>query len=340
MQPPVTLVVPLRNEEESILALLSSIDDQTTPPEQVVLVDGGSTDGTLGIIRAHAGGNARYTVVEAVGGATPGRGRNLGFASARNDWIAMTDAGIRLEPTWMERLWAAHLSAPAAEVIYGNYEFDLRSFFEECAAVSYCDTKHSTPVGRCRAPQVVSCLVSRRAIETVGGFADARSGEDEIFVRALEAARLPVTWAPDATVWWRLRPDLRSTFERFRSYSYHYALAGQQRHWHHRMARSYLPVAAGLVLACTSSRRWLVLPAAMISARSGVRIRRHRREMDVLRHPGPARVGLITFLVVANDVATALGWCQATLHRRSSGRDSRVVTGGRAGGRGRHAGDV
>jgi glycosyltransferase involved in cell wall biosynthesis len=317
---PISLVIPVRDEETSIGALLATIEAQTAQPDEVVFVDGGSSDRTVEILRAHAAKDSRCTVVEAAGGATPGRGRNLGVAAARNDWVAMTDAGIRLEPTWLERLWAAHLAEPTAEVVYGNYEFDLRSFFEECAAVAYGPPKWETPAGRSRGPTVVSCLVHRRAYQAVGGFVDLRAGEDEMFLTALDGAGIRPAWAPGATVWWRLRPDLRSNFERFRSYSYSYAMAGRQRHWQYRMVRGYVPVAVGLVLAGAHSRRWLLLPVATVGSRVGRRVASHRPDMDELRVPTPARLALIAALLLGNDAAAALGWWQATAAKRAAAR--------------------
>ena len=312
---PVTLVIPVRDEQETVGRLIDSIDAQTKRPAEVVFVDGGSTDRTAELVQGKSHQDPRYRLVQADGPATPGRGRNLGVAAARHRWVAMTDAGITLEPTWLEALWQAHIDHPSAEVVYGNYEFDLRSFFEECAAVAYCDTKRSTPAGPARGPSVVSCLVHRRAFDEVGGFPDLRAAEDDMFVRSVMAAGIDVTYAPDATVWWRLRPDLRSTFQRFRTYSHHNVLGGQQHFWHRGLARSYVPVAIGLVLTTVNSRRWLVLPLATIGARTAVRVARHRREMPVLRRPGPVRVALIAAVLVVSDVATALGWWEARRSR-------------------------
>ena len=314
---PVSLVIPVRDEESSITALLASIEAQTALPEEVVVVDGGSSDRTVEILRAYAQRNPRCTVVEAPGGATPGTGRNLGVAAARHEWVAMTDAGIRLEPTWLERLWAAHVAEPDAEVVYGNYEFDLRSFFEECSAVAYGPPKWETPAGRSRGPTVVSCLLQRRSYQGVGGFSDLRAGEDEMFLTALDKAGARAAWAPEATVWWRLRPDVRSNFERFRSYSYSYAMAGRQAHWQHRMARGWVPAAVGLVLAFTRSPGWAVLPLGTVGGRVVRRVAAHRPDMEALRVPSPARFGLIAALLVGNDAAAALGWWQASADRRA-----------------------
>src|SRR5262245_52096305 len=88
-----SLVIPVKNEEESLARLFSSIACQTLPPDEIIIVDGGSTDHTVDKVKAEALQNNRIRIIEA-GEATPGRGRNLGIASASNDWIALTDAGI------------------------------------------------------------------------------------------------------------------------------------------------------------------------------------------------------------------------------------------------------
>lgn len=308
---PITLVIPVRDEESTLPALLATIDAQTLRPAEVVFVDAGSTDRTRALVEAHARHDPRYRIVGTGGPATPGRARNVGVAAASHDWLALTDAGIRLDARWIEQLWQVHHESPQAELIYGNYEFDLRSEFERAAAVAYGVAKVATERGRCRGPSVVSCLVHRRAFDRVGGFIDSRSGEDERFTRAIESSGTVVTWAPSATVHWRLRPDLRSTFERFRLYSYHYVLAGEQRHWHHRMARNYVPVGASVVLGAVHSRRWLVLGAAVLSARVAARVRRHAPDTGWAEPLRPDRLATTAAVTVATDVATALGWWQA-----------------------------
>ncbi len=70
----ISLVIPVRNEEDAIPPLIQSIRAQTRPPEEVLLVDGGSTDRTVGLSRELIGDAPRFRVLEA-GPATPGRGR-------------------------------------------------------------------------------------------------------------------------------------------------------------------------------------------------------------------------------------------------------------------------
>lgn len=319
---PVSLVVPVRDEQQTLDALMSSVDALTRQPAEVIVVDGGSTDRTVQLIEEKARQDPRYTLIRADGPATPGRGRNIGVAAARHEWVAMTDAGIRIEPTWLEALWEAHLRHPEAQVVYGNFEFEDPSFFEECAIVIYGAPKRATPAGPLRGPTTVSLMVSQQAFGAVGGFPDLRAGEDGVFLQAVDDRGIEVAWAPDATVRWRIRPDLRSTFERFRLYSYTYVLAGREDAWHRRLALSSVPVVAGTVLAVLGSKRWLVLPAATITGRVAVRLARHRG--DALRgRPGAGRLVGACLLLVVSDAATALGWWQGRQQKR---RDRRQAT--------------
>lgn len=316
---PVSLVIPVRDEQATLDALFSSIDGLRSPPSEVLFVDGGSSDSTADLIRQKAAQDSRYTLVLADGKATPGRGRNIGVAAARCEWVAMTDAGITLEPTWLDALWAAHLADPQARIVYGNVEFDIHSSFEECAVIAYGTPKRLTAAGPCRGPSTQSFMVHKRAFHQVGGFPDLRAGEDEMFIMAIEAADVRTAWAPTATVWWRIRPDMRSTAERFRLYSYSYAIAGRQAFWHRSLARSYVPVGIGLVLAAVRSRRWLLLSTAVIVGRVAVRMRRHHGDHR-LRRPGPVRAVRVAGILLVSDAATARGWWQA---RRQATRDRR-----------------
>jgi len=307
----VSLVVPVRNEEATLERLVESIGSQTHPPDEVILVDGGSSDRTVALARELTQGDPRFRVVEA-GDATPGRGRNVGITTASHEWIALTDAGIRLEPTWLEELLAVVRRNPDLEVVYGNYEPLTRNFFEACAALTYPALKQERTGGRMRGPSIASALLRRRVWSAVGGFPDLRAAEDLIFIRHVDEQGFPIGWAPAATVWWELRPTLGSTFRKFVVYSRANARAGQQRYWHHGVARKYLVGVAAAGLALFYNAWWLAVPAVGSVARVAKSIweRREGRGLAWAINPVQfAGVGLILLIV---DLGMFVGWAQAS----------------------------
>ena len=139
----VSLVVPVKNEADSIESLMSSVAGQTRRPDEMIIVDGGSEDGTPEIVEdwVNRRSLSDWARVVRVDDATPGKGRNIGVANARYNWIAFTDAGIRVEQPWLERLIEVAERDNQIDVVYGSYEPVTETLFERCAALAYVAPK-------------------------------------------------------------------------------------------------------------------------------------------------------------------------------------------------------
>jgi glycosyltransferase involved in cell wall biosynthesis len=311
----ISLVVPVKNEADSIEQLLRSIAAQTRQPDEVVIVDGGSTDRTPEIIEAWARRHApaNWIRIQRVDEASPGKGRNIGIAAASNEWIALTDAGIRLESTWLERLSnkIGYESSPA--IVYGNYEPLCQTFFERCAALAYVSPKQVRGGHLLRAPSIASVLLRRPVWQAVGGFPDLRAAEDLIFMRRIEERSYKTGWAHDATAWWQLQPTLGRTFRKFVSYSRHNVLAGQQRYWHYGVARQYAIWLAAAAMGLLISKWILLLPVAGTAARVAKNIWQRRDGRGLWWLLNPAQFALVAVILLTIDLATFTGWAQALL---------------------------
>jgi glycosyltransferase involved in cell wall biosynthesis len=305
-----TLVVPVRNEETSLGPLIESIARQTRQPDEVILVDGGSTDRTVALAERLTSHDPRYRVMRA-GDATPGRGRNVGFAEARHDWVALTDAGIRLDPAWLERLAEVAERDPSVRVVYGHYEPVQDTLFERCATLAYVAAKESRPGGRMRGPSIASALVHRDVWRAVGGFPDLRAAEDLAFMNLVTDLGVTVGWAPEATVAWRLQPMLTGTFRRFTLYSKHNAWAGRQWDWHYGIARQYLLSLPFFILAFVHRPWWLAVPLLMSLLRVAKSIWVRREGRGLLWLLNPAQFAGVWVIIAAIDLATFVGWAQA-----------------------------
>lgn len=311
----VSVVMPLRNEAESLALVIAGLQQQTYAPAEIILVDGGSTDNTVALARRLTQGDARFRIIEA-GAATPGRGRNLGTAAARSDWIAYADGGNRLEPTWLEYLVHEAEADPSAEVVYGNYEPVTESNFERAYASIYVAPKQKRPGGRMRGPFIASSLIRRDVWEKVAGFPDWRAGEDLTFMARIESGNFKIGWAPRATVWWQLPPTLPKMFSKLALYSRHNVWAGRQSSWHYGLARVYLLWVPFIVLAFLHRFYWLLGPFLLWVARVAKTLWRRREDRSVWWVLNPSRFVVSALVMLAMDLATLVGWVQATLLRR------------------------
>src|SRR5437762_986928 len=115
---------------EHVREFLDSLRAQTRHPDETIIVDGGSTDGTLEALQ-----EATDVTVISEPGANISRGRNVAIAAAAHDVIAATDADCTLAPDWLERLLAPIENV--ADVSDDFYVPEGDSFLQTCmAAVS------------------------------------------------------------------------------------------------------------------------------------------------------------------------------------------------------------
>src|SRR5438093_12507343 len=126
-QAPISLVMTVRSEAANLPLLLDSVLAQTLRPADIVIVDGGSTDGTPQVARSYMD-RLPVRLVE-LPGANISEGRNAAIRAATCDLVAVTDAGVRLDPRWLERL-ARPLLGETADVASGFFLADPHTPFE------------------------------------------------------------------------------------------------------------------------------------------------------------------------------------------------------------------
>lgn len=208
----VSLVTTVLNARGRIDGFLASLAAQTRPPDEAIVVDGGSTDGTLEVLRRAEG----ITLIEEPG-ASIARGRNAGIAAAAHDVIAVTDADCELEPEWLERLLEPIRAG--ADVAMGAYRPVTERFLHRClAAVNLPDPTEWNEATFM--PSARSVAFRRSAIEAVGGYPEwLEIGEDMYVNHRWRELGLDMRLAREAVVRWHLRPDLGSTWVQYFRYA-------------------------------------------------------------------------------------------------------------------------
>jgi succinoglycan biosynthesis protein ExoA len=96
----VSVVVPARNEEQSIGATLAALRAQDHRNLQIIVVDGGSTDRTADVVREHMREDPRVELVPNPRQTIP-CALNLGLAQARGRWLVRMDAHSTVDPGYV-----------------------------------------------------------------------------------------------------------------------------------------------------------------------------------------------------------------------------------------------
>jgi len=250
----VSLVATVKDAGPAIHGFLASVAAQTRVPDEVVVVDGGSTDGTLRTLEETPG----ITVISEPG-ANISRGRNLAVRAAAHDVIAVTDADCALRPDWLERILQPIESG--ASVAAGFYRPVGPGLVQRlAAAVSLPDREEVRPGWM---PSSRSLAFRREAFDGAGGYPEwLEVGEDMYFDHRLVQAGFEPVLALDAVAEWEMRPTLGATWRQYFRYAEGDALAGMYPERHAVRFATY----GGLVLAVVLRRWWLVVPAAVGAA--------------------------------------------------------------------------
>jgi glycosyltransferase involved in cell wall biosynthesis len=307
----ISVIIPVRNEEDSISALLEALIHQSRRPDEIVITDGGSRDKTARIIEEYPGREVPVHLIRE-SAALPGRGRNLAAARASYEWLAFIDAGITPTSDWLRILEERARRDPSADVIYGSWEPVTDSFFKECAAIAYLQPHVLREGELMRHGSIASSLIRREVWQAVGGFPEhLRSAEDILFMERVERQNFHISYAPKARVHWNIQPTLSRTYRRFVVYSRHNLRAGLWRKWQAAIFRRYAFLLSLTVLVFVLSRWWMFIAlglwVAMLAARAAVAIRRNRRGFPAAKLRSLLRLLVIVPILAVLDAATIMG---------------------------------
>lgn len=97
--PKISVVIPLYNKEKSIARTIESILNQTLHDFELVIVDDGSTDKSIDVVRDFK--DDRIVLIQQKN-AGPGAARNTGVRNAKADWIVFLDADDENLPDSLE----------------------------------------------------------------------------------------------------------------------------------------------------------------------------------------------------------------------------------------------
>jgi len=176
VEPLVSVILPVRNAEASIVRAIESVLAQTYRQFELIVVDDGSTDGTRRVVEGVARDRVRLRVrlIE-----QPHRGvyaaRNFGARHARGELIAFIDS----DDAWLPDRLSSQVPLLQREevgLVFGDAihldEQGRRSKLSCFRVAPPRRGRAASAMVRCNFVPTITVLVRRRCLEEIGGFAE------------------------------------------------------------------------------------------------------------------------------------------------------------------------
>jgi len=279
LSPMISVVIPVKNGGDGLIRCLDGIRAQEVAEEvEIVVVDSGSTDGSVAAARA------RSALVHEIPAHqfSHGASRNLGAARARGELLAfVSQDAVPVDRQWLSRLTAPLSRDPALAGVYGrqlpnddatppeqyflNFLYGARSRRQSASLdqLSMDTTLFSN----------VNSAVPRRIWERFAFVQDIIMSEDQEWSRRVLLEGFSIAYEPSAAVRHSHRYTVTGAFRRFfdsgassdRAY-----LAGRQ-HSSRVLRQAAIRYARGEIdwLWRTGQRRWIPYTVLYESAKMG-----------------------------------------------------------------------
>ncbi len=191
MPPPFSLVSTVFNEMHRLGQTILDLEAQSLRPDEIVVVDGGSRDGTWERLeRWKAESSIQITLLQ-MPGCNIAQGRNQAIRIARNELIASTDFGCRFHPDWLKHLIAPFTVYPGVELVGGAFGIVREDVRTRAARADYI-LQNGYPVGQDQYFSVSSRSIAyyRPVWQRLGGYLEwlTLAADDTIFWRMAKQA--------------------------------------------------------------------------------------------------------------------------------------------------------
>jgi glycosyltransferase involved in cell wall biosynthesis len=222
-----SLILTILNEEKGIGVLIENIFKQKKKPDEVVIVDGGSTDKTIEIIKSYYPEFKKNKILINLiikKGAGRSEGRNIAINKARGEIIAVTDAGCVLKKDWFFEI-TKEFNNNKINAVAGFYLPLTKNIFEKCISVFVCvDNKKARNLFK---KNKYGFLPSSRSIafrkivwEKTEGYPEKLDYcEDLFFDKKIESLGYKFLFNPKAIVYWPMRENINSFYKQIYNYA-------------------------------------------------------------------------------------------------------------------------
>jgi glycosyltransferase involved in cell wall biosynthesis len=222
-----SLITTLYNESDNILKFLDSYKNQTRYADEFIIVDGGSSDGTIKLITNYANENSNLNIKLIVDktcskkyiSGPVAKGRNVAIQNTKYDYIVVTDAGCILDQYWYEEI-IKPFEDNCVDVVSGWYEANITNEFQQqfsdimMPKLETIDRKKFLPSSR-------SLAFKKSCWKKVGGYPTLTlTAEDTKFDLDLKKIGCKFQFTSKAVVYWDVPFDMKEARAKLFNYGY------------------------------------------------------------------------------------------------------------------------
>jgi glycosyltransferase involved in cell wall biosynthesis len=262
----VSIVVTVLNEAEDIGRVVRSLLAQEPTALEVIVVDGGSSDGTWEWLAEAQAKNPRLVAIRdetcslKYSAGPVSRGRNVAISAAKSPMIATADAGCTYAPDWLRNLTAPMVADKADYALGGScLDPDDHTLWDLASAPFF--SINLNPLAYTKSCTARSMAFMKELWQRLGGFSEeVLVGEDTLF--DLEARkRMSPALVNNAKALYHPRNSFRSATHQMARYAVSDGMARV------RMPRLFRNAERCLLqVLALASLRWSLVPLLVVLA--------------------------------------------------------------------------
>ncbi len=313
----ISLITTVLNEGSNVVDWLNGILAQTVLPDEIIIVDGGSKDGTWEILLKKSQENTRIKIFQHVGNISSGRNFAINKASGEN--IVVTDAGCTYDKNWFKKISDPIISSTQVFVATGFGPWFKLSDNLLAYLVAAATTPAPAEFSKNWLPSSRSVAFKKEVWAKAGGYPEwIPLCEDVVFDFKIFKTGIKPDYIREALVFWRPRTTLTAYFKQLFGYT---RSDGHGKLWLRRQMIRYIFYSLNIVLLFLTLKvsGWFAL---IIFAWWFDYIRKFWKRWVVFSKDLPlfkkyAGFILMPFIVAFGDMGKMCGWPLGVYERKT-----------------------
>ncbi len=240
----ISLIATVLNESKNLADWLDGILSQTVLPEEIIIVDGGSKDGTWEMLVEKSKQNNLVKVFQHPGNISAGR--NFAISNAAGEIVVVTDAGCTYDVSWFKKIVEPILSGKSSFVASGfgpwfKPDDNLLARLIAAATIPAPDE-----FKRNWLPSSRSVAFKKEVWQKAGGYPEwIPLCEDVIFDFKIFKLGIKTEYVREPLVFWRPRNTLKNYFKQLYGYT---RSDGHGKLWFKRQMIRYIFYSVNIIL--------------------------------------------------------------------------------------------